>query len=153
MGAQIFATVRARTDDVRHGAAKAEQSGVNPAGTKKRAHDFSGRPNRKLIGIPAEVDFPAIRAENSVIRTPALREPGEQPEADGLMGILRRDLQTEPRVGESAELAERGDGDRPVAAGGFLRSMIDGHFRQDEAGERLKNVQGEQSHAGRIDSR
>ena len=123
---------------------------MDPAGTEVGAKDFAGRLDREHLGVSAEVDFPTVAAENRVVCLPFLRETGEQPEADGFVGIVRRDGQSEPRIRQPAELAEGGHDDGPIAARGFFRTMIGGHFRQDEAGQGFLDFQREQSHEGRF---
>lgn len=99
MGAEILASLRSRPDDMPRGAAKSEQSGVDPPGTEKRAKDFADRPDRIFLGLTAEVDFPAFGSKDSVGRAPSFRETGEQPEADRLVSVLGGDSQPEPGVG------------------------------------------------------
>ena len=60
------------------------------------------------------------------------------------------DVQPQPRVGQAAELAQGGHDDGPIAAGGFFRTVIGRHFRQDEAGQGFLDFQREQAHGGRF---
>ena len=66
------------------------------------------------------------------------------------MGVRRRDEQPQPGVGKAAELPQGGHDDGAIAARGFLRAVVGGHFRQDEAGQGFLDFQREQSHGGRF---
>ena len=114
------------------------------------AEDFARRLDWEWFGVSAEVDLPARAAENGILRVPVFRQAGEQPEADRLMGIVRLDGKPEPRIRQTAKLAESGHDDRAVAARGLVRTMIGGHFRQDEAGQGFLDFQREQSHGERF---
>ena len=150
VGMEIFPAPGGGADDAVAAAAEAEQRGVDPAGTEIGTEDFTEGLDREMIGVSAEVDFPALAAENGVSRLPAVGQAGEQPEADRLVGVGGLDGKPEPGIREAAELAQGGDDDGPVTAGGFLRAVVNGHFRQDEAGEGFLDFQREQSHGRRF---
>ena len=120
---------------------------MDPAGAEVGAEDFTGRVVGEWVVMPAEVDFPACGFENRTIGLPAFGQAGEQPEANGLMGIVGLDGEPQPGIREAAELAEGGHDDGPIPPGGFVRTVIGGHFRQDKAGEGFLDFQGEQAHA------
>ena len=150
VGREIFAAIRRGADDAVRRAAETEQRGVDPARTEVGAEDFSRGLDGKFIRASAEIDFPALGAENGVLRLPAVRQTGQQPETDSLIGVNGLDGQSQPRVSKSAELPQGGHHDGAIAAGGFLGTVLGRHFRQDETGERFLDFEREQAHAGRF---
>ncbi len=150
MGREILAATCGRPDDAVSRAADPEQCGMDPAGTEVRAEDFAGGPDWKFIGFPAEIDFPALAAENGIFHLPAVGQPRKQPEAHRLIGVAGLYGQAEPRVGKPAELPKGGYHDGAVTAGGFLGAVFGRHFRHNEAGQGFADFQREQAHGGRF---
>lgn len=100
----------------------------------------------EFVGGSAEVDFPALAAKDLVVGLPIIGEAGQQPKAHGFVGIGGCDVEAEPGIGESAELAQGGDDESTVAAGSFVGSVLGCHFWQDEAGQGFLDLEREQSH-------
>lgn len=148
MGFEIFTTVGRGTDDLAGRAAHPEQRGVDPASAEIRAEDFASGLDREIIRISAEIDFPAIGSEDSILGLPFCSETWQQPETDGFVAVLRLHLEAQPCIRESAELAESGDDDGAVAACGFLRSVVGDHFWENFTCHRFLDFKREQSHAG-----
>ena len=150
MGREIFAATGRRADDAVSCPAETEQRGVDPAGTELRAEDFARRPDRKIIGFSAEINFPALTAENGILHLPAIRQPRKQPKSHRFVGVNRLDGQSQPCVGQPAELTQGGHYYSAIAAGGFFRAVLDRHFWKDKAGQRFLDFQREQAHGGRL---
>ena len=123
---------------------------MDPAGTELRAEDFARRPDRKIIGFSAEINFPALTAENGILHLPAIRQPRKQPKSHRFVGVNRLNGQSQPCVGQPAELTQSGHYNSAIAAGGFFRAVLDRHFWKDKAGQRFLDFQREQAHGGRL---